>query len=76
MRRKGPLTFEFPFKKRYMVMIVGEAKQEDRDLKTSLCYVLRKGRKERKETERQAMKNKRLFHGRETVMKDTQPSSG
>lgn len=49
MRRKGPLTFEVPFKKPYMVMIVGEAKQEDRDLKTSLCYVLREGRKERKE---------------------------
>lgn len=44
------MTLEVPFKKRYMVMIVGEAKQEDRDLKISLCYVLREGRKERKET--------------------------
>lgn len=33
-----------------MVMVVGEAKQEDRDLKTSLYYVLREGMKERKET--------------------------
>lgn len=44
------MTFEVPFKKPYMVMIVGEAKQEDRDFKTSLCYVLREERKERKET--------------------------
>lgn len=67
MHRKGPLTFELPFKKQYMVMMVGEAKQEDRDLKTSLCYVLREGRKERKETGRQAMEDKRrLLHGRET----------
>ena len=49
-----------------MLMITGEAKQVDRELKTSLCYVLRGGRKGRNETERQAMEDKRrLFHGRD-----------
>lgn len=49
-----------------MVMKVGEAKQEEQELKTSLCYMLREGRKGEKETERQVMRNKRrLFCGRE-----------
>lgn len=49
-----------------MLMMVGEAKQEDRELKTRLCYVLRGGRKGRNEMGRQAMEDKRrLFHGRD-----------